>query len=68
MGWTKQAKAQILKQERSQRTYGISKSDQMVLVKPEKKGYLPALELATEDVKNVSKFVFPQSRFSPHFC
>jgi hypothetical protein len=67
-GWTKGAKAQVLKHEKQQRTYGISKSDQMVLVKPEKKGYLPALELANEDIKNVTKFVFPQSRFSPFFC
>ena len=67
-GWTTQAKASVLKHERSQRTYGISNAEQMILVAPEKKGYLPALELASEDVKNVTKLVHKVSKMSPFFC
>ncbi len=68
MPWGQGAKKAVLRNETQQRSYGISRADQMVLVKPQKKGAAPALELATEDIKNVSKLVFPQSRFSPFFC
>ena len=67
-GWTAQAKSSVLRHERSQRTYGISSADQMVLVAPEKKGYLPALELDHEDIKNVTKLVHKVSKMSPFFC
>ena len=68
MPWGQGAKRAVLKNETQQRSYGISRADQMILVKQQKKGAAPALELATEDVKNVTKHIFPVSRFSPFFC
>ena len=69
MPWAAQSKKQILRNERQAGpTYGVSRSDEMVMVKPEKHGYLPALQLDSIDVKNVEKKVFRVSRLSPFFC
>ena len=40
----------------------------MILVYPERKGYLAALELAHDDVKNVTKSVRHKSKLSPYMC
>ena len=46
----------------------ISKEQEMILVYPERKGYLAALELAHDDVKNVTKAVRHKSKLSPYMC
>jgi len=69
MPWSIQAKKEILRNERQHGpTYGISRADEMILVAPEKRGYLPSLELDSIDVKNVTKKVFRISKLSPFLC
>ena len=68
MPWTSQAKSSVLRNERQSRTYGISRAEQMVMYAPEKKGYLPALELDHEDIKNVTHYVHKISPLSPFLC
>ena len=69
MPWTIQSKREILRNERQYGpVYGVTRADEMILVAPEKHGYLPALELDNVDIKNVTKKVFRISRLSPFLC
>ena len=65
------SKKEILRQHQTAtRSTGgrVTSEKEMVLVFPERKGYLAALELASEDVKNVTKAVRHKSRLSPFMC
>lgn len=66
-----QSKQQILREHQEYRksTGGrVTDAKEMIIVIPQRKGYEASVELAHEDIKNVTKKVKHISKLSPYKC